>query len=132
MSDVHARISAFEALASSPAPRPCTRPLSPDAAARFDPIAHSPSPSPPALGRKTSLIDLHDWVLDDGPRNSPPGLPSPPGLAPLRPASVRVTSLRPSSTSSPHPLHTPRRPSLPASRPTPLFAPSRPQHLYRP
>lgn len=27
----------------------------------------SPSPSPPNLGRKTSLIDLKDWVVDDGP-----------------------------------------------------------------
>ncbi|KAF7311398.1 hypothetical protein MKEN_01041700 [Mycena kentingensis (nom. inval.)] len=29
----------------------------------------SPSPSPPILGRKTSLIDLKDWVFDEG---SPP------------------------------------------------------------
>src|ERR1700760_4514012 len=25
----------------------------------------SPSPSPPNLGRRTSLIDLKDWVLED-------------------------------------------------------------------
>jgi hypothetical protein len=30
----------------------------------------SPSPSPPNLGHKTSLIDLKDWIVDDGP--SPP------------------------------------------------------------
>src|SRR6202022_2822500 len=33
-------------------------------------ISGSPSPSPPNLGRKTSLLDLRDWVVDDGP--SPP------------------------------------------------------------
>ncbi|KAL0946535.1 hypothetical protein HGRIS_012743 [Hohenbuehelia grisea] len=33
----------------------------------------SPSPSPPNLGRKTSLIDLKDWIVDDGPSGrSPP------------------------------------------------------------
>ena len=37
----------------------------------------SPSPSPPNLGLKTSLIDLKDWVLEDGlearfrPKNHP-------------------------------------------------------------
>jgi hypothetical protein len=30
-------------------------------------VSRSPSPSPPHLGRKTSLIDLRDWVVDDGP-----------------------------------------------------------------
>ncbi|TFK42484.1 hypothetical protein BDQ12DRAFT_719357 [Crucibulum laeve] len=33
------------------------------------PLSHpnpSPSPSPPNLGRRTSLIDLKDWVVDDG------------------------------------------------------------------
>lgn len=29
----------------------------------------SPSPSPPKLGLKTSLIDLKDWVLEDGPES---------------------------------------------------------------
>lgn len=33
-------------------------------------VSRSPSPSPPNLGRKTSLIDLKDWIVDDGP--SPP------------------------------------------------------------
>lgn len=31
----------------------------------------SPSPSPPSLGRKTSLIDLKDWVVADGTFPSP-------------------------------------------------------------
>lgn len=40
-------------------------PLSPLTATLLQPA--SPSPSPPNLGRKTSLIDLKDWVVDDGP-----------------------------------------------------------------
>ncbi|KAF9473772.1 hypothetical protein BDN70DRAFT_885538 [Pholiota conissans] len=58
---IHARISAFEALARSPLPETPLKPARPP----------SPSPSPPNLGRKTSLIDLKDWVVDDGP---PPSL----------------------------------------------------------
>ena len=47
----------------------------------------SPSPSPPNLGRKTSLIDLKDWVVDDGPlpyvpRQKPPVARKPPPLGP--------------------------------------------------
>ncbi|KAF8636608.1 hypothetical protein AX17_003418 [Amanita inopinata Kibby_2008] len=30
----------------------------------------SPSPSPPNLGRKSSLIDLKDWVVEDGPSDT--------------------------------------------------------------
>jgi hypothetical protein len=51
-------------------------PLSPTTAAALPPVVAftpprpttkklSPSPSPPNLGRKTSLIDLKDWVVDD-------------------------------------------------------------------
>ncbi|EPS96846.1 hypothetical protein FOMPIDRAFT_85446 [Fomitopsis schrenkii] len=140
MSDVQARISAFEALAASPTPLPLTRPLSPDAAARFDPIAHSPSPSPPALGRKTSLIDLHDWVLDDGPRQGPqkPALPArprstAPGPSP-RHVSAPLIHLESPPSARPGPPLPPRKPSynslrsasassastsVPASRPPP-------------
>ncbi|KAJ8592498.1 hypothetical protein M405DRAFT_879897 [Rhizopogon salebrosus TDB-379] len=32
--------------------------------------SRSPSPSPPNLGRKTSLIDLKDWIVDDGPNEA--------------------------------------------------------------
>ncbi|KAH9843145.1 uncharacterized protein C8Q71DRAFT_853635 [Rhodofomes roseus] len=118
MSDVHARISAFEALASSPAARSHTRPLSPDAAARFDPIVHSPSPSPPALGRKTSLIDLHDWVLDDGPRNSPP--------TPALPARPRSTA----PVASPRHVAAPliHLESPPSARPAPPLPPRTPSY----
>ncbi|KIK83214.1 hypothetical protein PAXRUDRAFT_832100 [Paxillus rubicundulus Ve08.2h10] len=53
-------------------------PVSPTASA-FHPIvpfaaptsSRSPSPSPPNLGRKTSLIDLKDWILEDGPVDAP-------------------------------------------------------------
>ncbi|TBU35592.1 hypothetical protein BD311DRAFT_647093 [Dichomitus squalens] len=56
----------------------------------------SPSPSPPNLGRKTSLIDLNDWVVDDGPlpyvpRQKPPlARKPPPPLAP-KPTSRHVS-----------------------------------------
>ncbi|KZT71237.1 hypothetical protein DAEQUDRAFT_724172 [Daedalea quercina L-15889] len=120
MSDVQTRISAFEALAGNPAPLPCTRPLSPDAAARFDPIAHSPSPSPPALGRKTSLIDLHDWVVDDGPRQSPPkpALPARPrSVAPgPRHASAPLIHLESPPSARPGPPLPPRKPSYTSLR----------------
>ncbi|KAJ3515087.1 hypothetical protein NLJ89_g1984 [Agrocybe chaxingu] len=86
-STVQARISNFESLSvnrpsSSPPSSSKTpadileTPLSPTTASRLQPVAPftntrpSPSPSPPNLGRKTSLIDLKDWVVDDGP--SPP------------------------------------------------------------
>ncbi|KAK7693939.1 hypothetical protein QCA50_003513 [Cerrena zonata] len=85
--DIHARIHAFETLAkptssskqsSKSSPNLLDTPNSPSSKA-YRPIApattyatykkaekRSPSPSPPILGRKTSLIDLKDWVLDDG------------------------------------------------------------------
>ncbi|KAI0720428.1 hypothetical protein C8Q72DRAFT_862060 [Fomitopsis betulina] len=113
MSDVQARISAFEALAASPTPFPLARPLSPDAAARFDPIALSPSPSPPALGRKTSLIDLHDWVLDDGPRQT--------SQKPALPARPRSTAPGPSQRHVSAPLI--HLESAPSARPGPPLPP---------
>ncbi|THU80121.1 hypothetical protein K435DRAFT_874711 [Dendrothele bispora CBS 962.96] len=71
---VQSRVKAFESLTSSSASTSST--------AMHDPHDHttpklpytprrrkSPSPSPPNLGLKTSLIDLKDWVVDDG---SPP------------------------------------------------------------
>ena len=90
---LHSRISAFETLAGpstshssqKPIPRRLAKsppinslletPLSPAAASLpaiipFTPpraVSRSPSPSPPNLGRKTSLIDLKDWIVDDGP-----------------------------------------------------------------
>lgn len=83
---VQSRISAFEALAASKpnptamksAPSLLDTPVSPSSKNYF-PIApsstagstkfpsRSPSASPPPLGRKTSLVDLKDWVVEDGP-----------------------------------------------------------------
>jgi hypothetical protein len=34
------------------------------------PRIKSPSPSPPNLGCTTSIIDLKDWIVDDGPKSS--------------------------------------------------------------
>ncbi|KAF9227784.1 hypothetical protein BS17DRAFT_746573 [Gyrodon lividus] len=39
--------------------------------AALAPLSRSPSPSPPNLGRKTSLIDLKDWIVEDGPVDGP-------------------------------------------------------------
>ncbi|KAG5636823.1 hypothetical protein H0H81_006739 [Sphagnurus paluster] len=70
---LQSRISAFESIANgSSLPQPVfDAPLSPPYAPRKRPPPASPSPSPPNLGRKTSLIDLKDWIVDDGP--SKPG-----------------------------------------------------------
>ncbi|KAH9900965.1 hypothetical protein C8Q73DRAFT_676417 [Cubamyces lactineus] len=100
-SAVKARINAFEAMQSSNAtivskspPNLLESPISP-AATAIPPIAPSPSatpmkstvpspsPSPPNLGRKTSLIDLTEWVVPDGPlpyvpRQRPPVARKPP------------------------------------------------------
>ncbi|KAG6916654.1 hypothetical protein DXG01_005940 [Tephrocybe rancida] len=76
---IQSRISAFESLNTPPKypstlaspsfpPKPYIRKSPPSP--RSPPLvktASSPSPSPPNLGRKTSLIDLKDWVVDDGP-----------------------------------------------------------------
>ncbi|KJA27124.1 hypothetical protein HYPSUDRAFT_63384 [Hypholoma sublateritium FD-334 SS-4] len=84
---IQSRISAFESLATAPKSPPSAKhvsssspdrytdiletPVSPVMAIPLKPVAivtrPSPSPSPPNLGRKTSLIDLKDWVFDDGP-----------------------------------------------------------------
>ncbi|KAJ7286164.1 hypothetical protein C8J57DRAFT_1496839 [Mycena rebaudengoi] len=70
---LQSRITAFESLSGqSHARPPLQKPMSPRVIPSTPPRA-SPSPSPPNLGRKSSLldlkIDLKDWVLDDG---SPP------------------------------------------------------------
>ncbi|KAI0807805.1 hypothetical protein C8Q74DRAFT_1229370 [Fomes fomentarius] len=94
-SAVKARIQAFETMQLSNAtvvsrspPDLLETPISPTATS-ISPIlpstpstplrsmSPSPSPSPPILGRKTSLIDLKDWIVDDGPlpyvpRQKPP------------------------------------------------------------
>lgn len=90
---VQAKIAAFESLAGSSSsavflPAKLSQdaseslleiPISPTTARALPPVVQfapanvsrqpskpSPSPSPPNLGRKTSLIDLRDWVVDDG------------------------------------------------------------------
>ncbi|KAH8099542.1 hypothetical protein BXZ70DRAFT_1078252 [Cristinia sonorae] len=60
-SSIQSRVAAFEALATNniPSSSSSTTPAA---------LRPSPSPSPPILGRKTSLIDLKDdWEIDSGP-----------------------------------------------------------------
>ena len=58
---VQSRIAAFESFA--PKPHAVTRGVEASPKSTLP----SPSPSPPNLGRKTSLIDLKDWIVDDDP-----------------------------------------------------------------
>ncbi|CDO73645.1 hypothetical protein BN946_scf185014.g115 [Trametes cinnabarina] len=109
-SAVRARVSAFEAIQASNSPRNLLdSPISP-AATSIPPIppilpkpphtpsAPSPSPSPPNLGRKSSLIDLKDWS-------------TPPSRAP-RPAQAP-----PTPDQTPHPVPpSPRHSPVPASK----------------
>ncbi|TFK54608.1 hypothetical protein OE88DRAFT_1653000 [Heliocybe sulcata] len=103
------------------------------------PAGASPSPSPPNLGRKTSLIDLKDWVVDDGPVQGEKRLAN--GGAATRtqaiglgwPSSRDVSSPPPRSSTAPlinfeshspprakpqAPPLPPRKPSKPSLRPT--------------
>ena len=65
------RISALRALSTNPVDLLESPPPPAMATTSLQPIValprSSPSPSPPNLGRKSSLIDLRDWVVDDGP-----------------------------------------------------------------
>ncbi|KAL1732460.1 hypothetical protein EV714DRAFT_247685 [Schizophyllum commune] len=65
---LQSRINAFENISKSPT-RPQI-PAKPTSKGTLSEIPRSRSGSPPGVDRKTSLIDLKDWVLDDG-------LPSP-------------------------------------------------------
>ncbi|PCH37914.1 hypothetical protein WOLCODRAFT_161150 [Wolfiporia cocos MD-104 SS10] len=140
-STLQARINAFESLnntrnaphVSRSPPSLLDSPISPAVTANFRPIAprpaaHSPSPSPPNLGRKTSLIDLQDWVVDDGPT---PSTRQKPFVSPKpRTQTIPITSPRhaadpvlpnaplinfepspPDATSRPAPPLPPRKPS---------------------
>ncbi|KAG6854703.1 hypothetical protein C0991_002415 [Blastosporella zonata] len=152
---IQSRISAFESLnSSSPLKSPSLKSPSLNTPSSYPkslnspsfpqkPLSHKPpppkpvsrSPSPPNLGRKTSLIDLKDWIVDDGPSSIddrtptqhqfvPPliNLESPPrpkptvpaGTAPpLPPRKPSYTSLKSVASSlsshsvsaSPHPSH---------------------------
>ncbi|KAJ6502193.1 hypothetical protein C8R45DRAFT_861981 [Mycena sanguinolenta] len=110
---LQSRISAFESLSNPHSV--LQKPLSPRVIPSTPPRA-SPSPSPPNLGRKSSLIDfkidLKDWVLDDG---SPPrsnGFKKTPTQASFNgdDALIRFSPPTPSSVKAP-PLP-PRKPSL--------------------
>ncbi|EMD38155.1 hypothetical protein CERSUDRAFT_113306 [Gelatoporia subvermispora B] len=121
-SALQARINAFEALstpsisaknpqysASRSPPNILERPISPTLTSfspitPSKPISRSPSSSPPNLGGKTSLIDLRDWVVDDGPL---PYVPRQKNVAGIRAAnavnvsrSVSDSMLKPSTSVS--------------------------------
>ncbi|EIW84891.1 hypothetical protein CONPUDRAFT_162213 [Coniophora puteana RWD-64-598 SS2] len=86
------------------------RPIAPLTVPRSS--SRSPSPSPPNLGRKSSLIDLKDWVVDDGPKNDS-----------ARNGSTGVNSLRTNINGSSTPLinleSAPKsRPPLPPRKPS--------------
>ncbi|KAJ7721562.1 hypothetical protein DFH07DRAFT_1007636 [Mycena maculata] len=102
-SSLQSRISAFESLSNQ---RPVLQtPLSPRVIPSTPPRA-SPSPSPPNLGRKSSLIDLKDWVLDDGSPPRPNAFRQKSDDDPL----IHFSPPKPSSVKAP-PLP-PRKPSL--------------------
>ncbi|KAJ6531345.1 hypothetical protein B0H19DRAFT_1191368 [Mycena capillaripes] len=112
-SSLQSRISAFESLSGPHAV--LQAPLSPRVIPSTPPKL-SPSPSPPNLGRKSSLIDfkidLKDWVLDDG---SPPrsnGFKKTPTQAAFSAddALIHFSPPKPSTVKAP-PLP-PRKPSL--------------------
>ncbi|OBZ65684.1 hypothetical protein A0H81_14309 [Grifola frondosa] len=90
-------------------------------------LSSSPSPSPPSLGRKTSSIDLKDWVVDDGPipyvpRQKPRVGPKP-GVGPNGTTPRHVSdSVLPSSSSTITPLIN-FESSPPPPRPVPPLPP---------
>ncbi|KAJ7256526.1 hypothetical protein B0H12DRAFT_1232850 [Mycena haematopus] len=110
---LQSRISAFESLSN---PRTVLQtPLSPRVIPSTPPRT-SPSPSPPNLGRKSSLldfkIDLKDWVLEDGPPPRSNGFKKTPTQASFNgdDALIHFSPPKPSSVKAP-PLP-PRKPSL--------------------
>ncbi|EIW60229.1 uncharacterized protein TRAVEDRAFT_57554 [Trametes versicolor FP-101664 SS1] len=145
-SAVKARISAFESMQSSSAtivpkspPNLLESPISPTAtsispmvpspsATAFKPTAPSPSPSPPNLGRKTSLIDLKEWVVPDGPlpyvpRQRPPITRKPPPPLVTKPVTRHVSDSM--VTRVPTPLiHLESPPKTRAAPPLPPRKPS--------
>ncbi|KAF8470399.1 hypothetical protein DFH94DRAFT_770895 [Russula ochroleuca] len=146
-STLQARIKAFEALGSGASKEVLDgiaihtepehlldRPHSPSAASipPIVPTAYSPSASPNSLRNRTSLLDLKDWVIDDGPLGSPTtailsgysplqvATPLPHESAPLisfegsPPKLVRAPPLPPRKLS----FNSPRSVSAPAASPT--------------
>ncbi|KDR81707.1 hypothetical protein GALMADRAFT_221573 [Galerina marginata CBS 339.88] len=79
----------------------------------------SPSPSPPNLGRKTSLIDLKDWVVDDGPRVT---------KTPTQQAFKGPLISFESSPPKPKPKPKPTNLSAASFKPPPKLPPRKPSH----
>ncbi|KAI0949867.1 hypothetical protein AcV7_008511 [Taiwanofungus camphoratus] len=160
-SSLQARISAFEALSgpsslnrarSSPGPGSLLdSPISP-AVTTFRPIVpsppvrrpattaptpHSPSSSPPNLGRKTSLIDLKDWVLDDDLPNagvrhvSDPLLLFPSSSTATMTPLINLESSPPTASARPVPPLPPRKPSYASLKSVSSTAPSTSSSLSR-
>ncbi|KAI0822777.1 hypothetical protein BC628DRAFT_1387617 [Trametes gibbosa] len=148
-SAVKARIHAFESLQSSTAtivpaskspPNLLEGPISPTVTSispmipspSVTPVRQtlpSPSPSPPNLGRKTSLIDLKEWVVPDGPlpyvpRQRPPMARKPP------PPLVTKPVVRHVSDSVVHKVPTPliHLESPPKNRTAPPLPPRKPSY----
>jgi hypothetical protein len=146
-STLQARIKAFEAIGSGASKEVLDgvaihtepdhlldRPHSPSAASipPIVPTTYSPSASPSSLRHRTSLLDLKDWVIDDGPFGAspttailndcslPPATPLPHESAPLisfdgsPPKFIRAPPLPPRKLS----LNSPRSVSAPAASPT--------------
>src|SRR6266852_3849972 len=97
-STLQARIKAFEAIGSGASKEVLDRvaihaepehlldrPHSPSAASipPIVPTTYSPSASPSSLRHRTSLLDLKDWVIDDGPFGASPTTAVFTGCSPL-------------------------------------------------
>lgn len=105
--------NAFSTIAPSSTPSPLDRVHSLSGS-----DLHSPSRSPPSLGRKSSLLDLNDWVVDvEGPNVSSTG------TGPIGAASHRwLVPPSPASSLNTRPLPPPRK-GMP-ERPTSTRSPS--------
>ncbi|KAI0247939.1 hypothetical protein BJV78DRAFT_1285154 [Lactifluus subvellereus] len=132
-STLQARIKAFEALGTgaskdvldsvairSEPEHLLDRPHSPSAASipPILPTAYSPSASPGSLGHRSSLIDLKDWVIDDGLF-----YPSPPstalgGYSPLQTAKLLPHGSTPLISFDGSPPTVAKGPPLPPRKPS--------------
>ena len=101
-STLQARIKAFEAIGSGASKEVLNsvaihtepehlldRPHSPSAASipPIVPTTYSPTASPDSLRHRTSLLDLKDWVIDDGPFGASPTTTILTGCSPLQAAT---------------------------------------------
>lgn len=152
---LQSRIRAFEALSSPPpatmstpalllsAPTADNRtssllesPISPTAST-FHPIApfvapasssrsRSPSPSTPSLASQTSLIDLKDWIVEDGPVEPPSAF-----RHPLTPGTRKLNGI-PESSRTPSPSRRPTSAYGTSNSLTPLINFDSPQNSRPP